>query len=170
LVSVRATNPPLDKTTALQSKLHQAAVSDPGRRFHALYDKLYLPYVLETALALVKRNDGAPGIDGQTLHSLAEYGEDRFIEETAKQLREKTYRPEPTRRVHIPKNGDRTKLRPLGIPTVRDRMVQAAAKLVLEPIFEADFEGCSFGFRPGEDNRTRWRPSPRTPRTASDTW
>ena len=139
----------IDKTTALQSKLHQAAVSDPGRQFHALYDKLYLPYVLETALALVKRNDGAPGIDGQTIKSLAEYGEVRFIEETAKQLREKTYRPEPARRVTIPKNGDRTKLRPLGIPTVRDRMVQAAAKLVLEPIFEADFEGCSFGFRPG---------------------
>ena len=148
-MSVSETNPPIDKTTALQTKLHQAAVRDGKRRFHALYDKLYLPYVLTTALAMVKRNNGAPGIDGQTIESLAEYGEERFISETAEQLREKTYRPEPVRRVHIPKNGDASKLRPLGIPTVRDRMVQAAAKLVLEPIFEADFEGCSFGFRPG---------------------
>lgn len=148
-MSVRETNQPIDKTTALQTKLHQAAVNDPKRRFHALYDKLYLPYILRTALALVKRNNGAPGIDGQTIASLEEYGEERFIEETAQHLRDKTYRPEPVRRVEIPKNGDPTKLRPLGIPTLRDRMVQAAAKLVLEPIFEADFEGTSFGFRPG---------------------
>lgn len=148
-MSVPETNRPLDKTTALQTKLHQAAVSDGKRRFHALYDKLYLPYVLETALGMVKRNKGAPGIDGQTLKSLAEYGEERFLEETAQQLREKTYRPQPVRRVHIPKKGDTNKLRPLGIPTVRDRMVQAAAKLILEPSFEADFEGSSFGFRPG---------------------
>lgn len=148
-MSVTKTNPPIDKTTALQAKLHQAAVLDANRRFHALYDKLYLPYVLRTALEMVKRNEGAPGIDGQTLESLAEYGEERFLAETAQRLREKTYRPEPVRRVHIPKNGDVSKLRPLGIPTVRDRVVQAAAKLVLEPIFEADFESCSFGFRPG---------------------
>ena len=148
-MSVFKTNRPIDKTTALQAKLHQAAVSDGKRRFHALYDKLYLPYVLQTALAMVKRNNGAPGIDGQTIKSLAEYGEERFLEETAQQLREKTYRPQPVRRVHIPKKGDTNKLRPLGIPTVRDRVVQAAAKLILEPIFEADFEGSSFGFRPG---------------------
>src|SRR5208283_3919971 len=141
---------PADKTTELQSKLHQAAVKDPERRFHALYDKLYLPYILKSALALVKRNKGAAGVDGQTLEDLAEYGEERFLTETAQQLREKTYRPEPVKRVFIPKNGDTTKLRPLGIPTLRDRTVQAAAKLVLEPIFEADFEACSFGFRPGK--------------------
>jgi len=89
-VSVPETNQPTDKTTALQSKLHQAAVNDPKRRFHALYDKLYLPYVLQTALERVKRNEGAAGIDRLTLRSLAEYGEQRFIEETAQQLREKT--------------------------------------------------------------------------------
>jgi group II intron reverse transcriptase/maturase len=149
LVSVTETNQPIDKTTALQTKLHQAAVRDAQRRFHALYDKISLPYVLRTALEMVKRNNGAPGIDGFTIESLAEYGEERFIEETAQQLRDKTYRPEPVRRVNIPKNGDESKLRPLGIPTIRDRTVQAAAKLILEPIFEADFEGSSFGFRPG---------------------
>jgi group II intron reverse transcriptase/maturase len=149
LVSVQETNQPTDKTTALQAKLHQAAVTDTRRRFHALYDKIYLPYVLRTALDMVKRNIGAPGIDGRTIKSLAEYGEDRFIEETAQQLRDKTYRPEPVRRVNIPKNGDKSKLRPLGIPVIRDRTVQAAAKLILEPIFEADFEASSFGFRPG---------------------
>jgi RNA-directed DNA polymerase len=149
LVSVAETNQRIDKTTELQTKLHQAAVKDETRRFHALYDKLYLPYILRTAFALVKRNKGAAGIDGQTLEDLAKYGEERFIEETAQQLREKTYRPAPVRRVHIPKKGDKSQLRPLGIPTVRDRLVQAAAKLILEPIFEADFEGCSFGFRPG---------------------
>ncbi len=82
-MSVQETNQPIDKTTALQTKLHQAAVNDPSRRFHALYDKLYLPYILRTALDNVKRNNGAPGIDGQTIASLAEYGEERFIEETA---------------------------------------------------------------------------------------
>lgn len=148
-MSVIETNQPIDKTTALQTKLHQAAVKDAHRRFHSVYDKIYLPYILRTALDMVKRNNGAPGIDGFTIESLAEYGEERLIEETAQQLRDKTYRPEPVRRVNIPKNGDKSKLRPLGIPVIRDRMVQAAAKLILEPIFEADFEGSSFGFRPG---------------------
>jgi len=147
-VSVDETNQPLDKTNELQVKLHQAAVQDKRRQFHALYDKLYLPYVLRSALDAVKGNKGAPGIDGFSLDDLAEYGEERFIEETVQQLREKTYRPVPVKRVLIPKVGS-DKLRPLGIPVVRDRVVQAAAKLVLEPIFEADFESSSFGFRPG---------------------
>jgi len=153
-VSVPETNQPVDKTTELQTKLHSAAVKDARRRFHALYDKLYLPYIMRAALDMVKRNKGAHGIDGFTLEALAEYGEERFIEETAQQLRDKTYRPVPVRRVYIPKNGDKTQLRPLGIPTVRDRMVQAAAKLILEPIFEADFDSCSFGFRPGIGQQT----------------
>ena len=145
--SVEATNQPQERTTVFQSKLHQAAVSDKARRFHALHDKLYLPYILQSAWEMVKRNRGACGIDGQTLEAVETYGVDRFLAETASAVREKTYRPTPVRRVHIPKPDG--KLRPLGIPTVRDRVVQAAAKLVLEPIFEADFEGCSFGFRPG---------------------
>jgi len=146
-VSVDETNQPEDQTTVLQSKLYQAALRDRERRFHALYDKLYLPYILQSAWEMVQRNLGGPGVDGQTLTAIREYGPDRLLCEIAQALREKTYRPEPVRRAHIPKGGG--KLRPLGIPTVRDRVVQAAAKLVLEPIFEADFEGCSFGFRPG---------------------
>ena len=153
-MSVPETNQPTDKTTELQTKLHSAAVKDAQRRFHALYDKLYLPYIMCTALDMVKRNKGAHGIDGFTLKALAEYGEARFIEETAQMLRDKTYRPEPVRRVNIPKNGDKTQLRPLGIPIIRDRMVQAAAKLILEPIFEADFQAFSFGFRPGIGQHT----------------
>ncbi len=148
-MSVTETSQPTDKTTELQTKLHQAAVKDPKRRFHSLYDKIYLPYIMRTALDKVKHNDGAPGIDGITIEQIAEYGEERFIEETIQQLRDKTYRPVPVRRVLIPKKGNKAKLRPLGIPTVRDRMVQAAAKLILEPIFEADFDESSFGFRPG---------------------
>ncbi len=102
-MSVQETNQPIDKTTELQVKLHQAAVKDSNRRFHAFYDKLYLPYIIKTALANLKRNGGGPGIDGQTIKNLvAEYGEDRFMEETAQQLRDKTYRPEPVRRVSHP--------------------------------------------------------------------
>lgn len=145
-MSVAETNPSNDRTTVLQSKLHQAAKNHPNRRFHALYDKLSLGYVLQRAWELVRRNDGAPGIDRQTLAEIEATGVAAFLEGIAKSLTEKTYRPEPVRRVEIPKAGNKT--RPLGIPTVRDRVVQAAVKLLLEPIFEADFEGCSFGFRP----------------------
>jgi RNA-directed DNA polymerase len=145
-VSVDETNPPEDRTTVLQSKLYQAAKRDPTRRFHALYDKLSLPYVLQSAWELVARNRGAAGIDQQTLAQIEVAGVPAFLSEIAQSLVAKTYRPQPVRRVLIPKGEGKT--RPLGIPTVRDRVVQAAAKLVLEPIFEADFEETSFGFRP----------------------
>jgi len=150
-VSVPKTNPSQEKVTVLQSKLYQAAKRDPQRRFHALYDKLYLGYVLQEAWEQVRRNRGAAGIDQQTLAEIEALGVEVFLAEVAQALREKTYRPQPVRRVEIPKGDPRErKTRPLGIPTVRDRVVQAAAKLVLEPIFEADFEGTpSFGFRPG---------------------
>lgn len=144
-----------ERMTALQTKLYQAAREDPQRRFHALYDKLYLGYVLRTAWQEVKKNRGSAGIDRQTLKDIEECGVERFLEEIGKQLREKSYRPEPVKRVHIPKGpGKSGKTRALGIPTIRDRVVQAAAKLVLEPIFEADFEAIgekpvSYGFRPG---------------------
>ena len=145
---VETTNPPEDRTTVLQSKLYQAAQRDPQRRFHALYDKLSSSYILQSAWELVRQNQGAAGIDQQTLVDIEAQGVPEFLAEIAQSLREKTYRPQPVRRVEIPKPGDPTRSRPLGIPTVRDRVVQAAAKLLLEPIFEADFEGCSFGFRP----------------------
>jgi RNA-directed DNA polymerase len=147
-VRVEMTNPPEDRTTVLQSKLYQAAQRDPQRRFHALYDRLSLPYVLQSAWELVRRNDGAAGIDQQTLAAIEAEGVPAFLAGIAQSLRDKSYRPQPVRRVEIPKRGDPTRSRPLGIPTVRDRVVQAAGKLLLEPIFEADFEGVSFGFRP----------------------
>src|SRR5687767_5309368 len=148
LVSDLVSNLPEERTTVLQSKFYQAAKRDPSRRFHALYDKLYQPYVLQIAWELVRKNRGAAGIDQQTLEKIEAFGVDLFLAEIAQALREKIYRPQPVRRVEIPKAPGKT--RPLGIPTVRDRVVQAAAKLVLEPIFEADFEGTqSFGFRPG---------------------
>jgi RNA-directed DNA polymerase len=147
-VRVETTNPPEDRTTVLQSKLYQAAQRDPKRRFHALYDRLSLPYVLQSAWELVRHNKGAAGIDRQTLAEIEAAGVPEFLAVIAQSLRDQTYRPQPVRRVEIPKPGDPTRTRPLGIPTVRDRVVQAACKLLLEPIFEADFEGCSFGFRP----------------------
>ena len=145
---VETTNPPEDRTTVLQSKLYQAAQRDPKRRFHALYDRLTLPYILQSAWELVRRNQGAAGIDQQTLADIEAGGVPAFLAAIAQSLQDKTYRPQPVRRVAIPKPGDPTRVRPLGIPTVRDRVVQAACKLLLEPIFEADFEGVSFGFRP----------------------
>jgi RNA-directed DNA polymerase len=145
-VSVEKTNPPQDRTTELQSKLYQAAKREPTRRFHALYDKLFVGYVLQSAWEAVARNRGAAGIDQQTLEQIEAAGVSEFLAQIAQSLRAKTYRPQPVRRVSIPKGDGGT--RPLGIPTVRDRVVQAAAKLLLEPIFEADFEGSSFGFRP----------------------
>jgi RNA-directed DNA polymerase len=152
-VSVKATNPSIDRTTELQSKLYQAAQRDPQRRFHALYDKLSLSYVLQSAWELVRQNKGAAGIDRQTLGDIEAQGVPEFLAEIAQGLQDKTYRPQPVRRVEIPKPGEPTRSRPLGIPTVRDRVVQAAAKLLLEPIFEADFEGTSFGFRPEKGAR-----------------
>ena len=145
---VDKTNPPQDRTTVLQSKLYQAAQREPQRRFHALYDRLSLSYVLQSAWELVRRNQGAAGIDQQTLAEIEAAGVPGFLAGIAQSLRDKSYRPQPVRRVAIPKAGDPLRTRPLGIPTVRDRVVQAACKLLLEPIVEADFEGCSFGFRP----------------------
>jgi group II intron reverse transcriptase/maturase len=148
LVSDPTSKPSLERTTELQAKLYQTAKREAQRRFHSLYDKLCLSFVLQSAWEQVRQNEGAAGIDQQTLAQIEASGVPLFLAEIAQALREKTYRPQPVRRVEIPKDGGKT--RSLGIPTVRDRVVQAAAKLVLEPIFEADFEGTpSFGFRPG---------------------
>jgi RNA-directed DNA polymerase len=132
----------------LQHALYRAAKADPGRRFHALYDKISRSDVLWRAWVTVRRNNGAPGIDKITLAAVEEYGVTRLLGELASELREGRYRPLPARRVYIPKPGS-TEQRPLSIPPVRDRIVQAAVKMVLEPVFEADFLPCSFGFRPG---------------------
>jgi RNA-directed DNA polymerase len=132
----------------LQRKLWAAAKQSPGRRFHALYDRVHRGDVLWEAWERVRKNRGAAGVDRVTLAFVQDvYGVQRLLAELQRDLREGTYRPAPARRVDIPKP-DGSK-RPLGIPTVRDRVAQQAAKIVLEPVFEADFLPCSFGFRPG---------------------
>lgn len=136
-----------DPVRALQHALYRAAKVDPGRRFHALWDKVYRRDVLWRAWVAVRANNGAPGIDKTTLAQVEEYGVDRLLDELADELRTKRYRPLPARRVLIPKPGTREQ-RPLSIPSVRDRIVQTAVKIVCEPVFEADFLPCSFGFRP----------------------
>ena len=139
---------PADPVRALQHALYRAAKADPGRRFHALYDKIRRRDVLWRAWVAVRRNNGAPGIDKITLAQVEEYGIDRLLGELASELREGRYRPLPARRVLISLSRATAEQRPLSIPPVRDRIVQAAVKIVLEPVFEADFLPCSFGFRP----------------------
>jgi group II intron reverse transcriptase/maturase len=139
---------PRDKVRALQHTLYRAAKADPGRRFHTLWDKVLRRDVLWRGWVAVRRNDGASGIDKLTLDAVEEYGIDRFLTEIQSELREGQYRPLPARQVLIPKPGAPGQTRPLAIASVRDRVVQAALKIVFEPIFEADFLPCSFGFRP----------------------
>jgi len=136
-----------DRVRELQRALYRAAKADPRRRFHALYDKLSRRDVLERAWGQVRANRGAAGIDRITLADVEQYGSARLLDELAADLRDGRYRSLPARRVFIPKPGSQER-RPLAIPAIRDRIVQAAAKTVIEPIFEADFQPCSFGFRP----------------------
>jgi group II intron reverse transcriptase/maturase len=138
----------LDTVRELQRTLYRAAKADPGRRFHALYDKVYRRDVLERAWELVRANKGAAGVDQQTIADVEEYGVAKLLDELTADLKQGRWRPLAARRVYIPKRGRPTEQRPLSIPAVRDRVVQAAARLVIEPIFEADFLPCSFGFRP----------------------
>ena len=137
-----------DSVRELQRTLYRAAKADPGRRFHALYDKVYRRDVLERAWGQVRANKGAAGIDQQTIADVEEYGVTRLLDELAADLKDGSYRALPARRVFIPKPGRPGEQRPLSIPAVRDRVVQGALKVVIEPVFEADFLGCSFGFRP----------------------
>ncbi len=139
-------NYPIGKVRQLQRRLYRAAKRSLGRRFHALFDRICRGDVLAEAWKRVKSNRGASGVDGETLKRIEAAGEVEFLRELGDRLREGRYRPQPVRRVYIAKRDGRK--RPLGIPTVRDRVVQAAAKLVLEPIFEAGFKDCSHGFRP----------------------
>jgi group II intron reverse transcriptase/maturase len=137
-----------EKVRKLQRTLYRKAKAEPEYRFWSLYGELTRMDLLEHALKLVARNGGAPGMDGQTVAEItaSEQTKRQWLEALQRELQDKTYRPSPVRRVYIPKsNGGK---RPLGIPTVKDRVVQMAALLVLGPIFEADFHPNSFGFRP----------------------
>ena len=139
-----------NKIRDLQRGLYLKAKREPKFRFYLLQDKVWREDILQHAYRLVRSHGGAPGIDGETFHSIESGGgEAKFLSKLQQELKERTYRAQAVRRVYIPK-GDGIN-RPLGIPTIRDRVAQMAVKIVIEPIFEADFEDCSFGFRPKKD-------------------
>jgi len=139
------------KIRMLQRKLYQKAKEEPNYRFYLLYDKMYREDLLAHAYALAKSNQGAPGVDGQSFRDIESRGLEEWLSGVREELRAKTYRPQAVRRVMIPKPGGGE--RPLGIPTIRDRVVQTAAKLLLEPIFEADFDPNAYGYRPKRSAR-----------------
>ena len=142
----RSEIPDPERVSILQGKLYQKAKLESGYKFYVLYDKTFIPYMLREAWKQVKKNNGSPGIDGVTITDVETYGVDSYLKGLGEELRKRTYRPKAVKRVMIPKaNGGE---RPLGIPTVRDRIVQTVCKMILEPIFEADFKDCSHGFRP----------------------
>lgn len=141
------TTPP--KIRTLQQKLYLLAKERPDQRFHSLYDKIYREDILEHAFRLCRANGGAPGVDGMTFAEIEAAGRSEWLAGLRKELHDKRYVPQPVRRVMIPKPGGGE--RPLGIPTIRDRVVQSAAKLLLEPIFEADFAPEAYGYRPGKN-------------------
>lgn len=138
-----------EKIRDLRSKLYEAAKRDPSRRFHALYDKVHRKDIIEHAYALCRANGGAPGVDGVTFERIEEEGRERFLGELAKEIQEHRYQANAVRRVNIPKAGQPGKTRPLGIPTVKDRTVQAAVRLLLDPIFEADLLPEQHAYREG---------------------
>ena len=137
------------KAERFSTTLYQCAKANPKRKFHALYDKIYRPDILKSAWLRVKENKGSAGIDGITIDKIVnEIGESTFLNDLYKKLKTETYRPNPVKRVWIPK-ANSEKMRPLGIPTIEDRVVQQATKMILEPIFETTFKDTSYGFRRG---------------------
>lgn len=145
-MNARKANNTIEKVQELQRKLYLAAKLNGKRKFHALYDKVYRKDILMEAWKRVKANGGAGGIDGIAIVDVKMYGVEKFLQEIKQELIEQKYHPKPVRRTYIPKgNGEQ---RPLGIPIIKDRVIQAAVKIVIEPLFEADFKESSYGFRP----------------------
>ena len=145
-MNVQKTNYTIDKVQELQRKLYLSAKKSNNRRFHILYDKVYREDILQRAWKQVKTNGGSAGVDKVSIEEIEKYGVYKFLEEIKEDLLKGTYNPTPVRRVEIAKENG--KIRPLGIPIVKDRVIQAATKIVIEPIFEADFYDESYGFRP----------------------
>lgn len=142
----RSEIPDAERVLILQEKLYQKAKQERGYVFYVLYDKMFIPYMLREAWETVSANGGAPGVDGVTIEDVKKYGTDLYLSELGEDLRKQTYQPSAVKRKMIEKeNGGE---RPLGIPTVRDRIAQTVCKMILEPIFEADFKESSYGFRP----------------------
>ena len=135
-----------ERVQLFQFRLYCKAKQEEDFRFYVLYDKLSVDYMLKEAWKRVKRNKGVAGYDGMSIEDVEEYGVDKYLSEIAKEIKNETYKSQPVLRVYIPK--DNGTMRPLGIPTVKDRIVQMSCKMVIEPIFEADFKDCSYGFRP----------------------
>lgn len=147
----RSEIPDAERLQTFQGKLYQKAKQEKKYKFYVLYDKMFVPYILRESWKQVKRNAGSPGIDGMTIKDVEEYGVEKYLTELGEELRCQSYRPKAVKRVMIPKaNGGE---RPLGIPTVKDRIAQTACKMILEPIFEADFEESSYGFRPNRSSK-----------------
>jgi RNA-directed DNA polymerase len=142
-----------DRVERLRKKLYEKAKREPDFRFYSLYDKVCWPETLQRSYRQAKANGGAAGVDGVRFEAIESYGVDRWLGELEKELVEETYRAQPVRRVVIPKPGGGE--RRLGIPTIRDRVAQGAVVQILEPIFEADFEEDSYGFRPKRDAQVR---------------
>lgn len=140
-----------ERVGMLQEKLYCKAKHERSYKFYILYDKMFIAYMLQEGYKRVKVNDGSPGIDGQSFKTIESHGLDKFLYELGEDLRKRTYRPQAVKRVWIEKaNGGK---RPLGIPTIRDRVAQSVCKMIIEPIFEADFEESSYGFRPGRSSK-----------------
>ena len=140
--------PDTERLQTLQEKLYQKAKQEPDYKFYVLYDKTFIPYILRMAWKQVRENDSAAGIDRMTVEDVENYGVDKFLQELGEELRKQTYRPKPIKRIYQTKpNG---KQRPIGIGCIKDRVAQTVCKLILEPIFEADFQDNSYGFRPGK--------------------
>ena len=143
--------PDAERVLILQEKLYQKAKQEREYKFYVLYDKMFIPYMLREAWKSVKANNGAPGVDGITIEKVEQYGIETYLKDLGEELRRRTYQPQAVKRVMIDKaNGGK---RPLGIPTVRDRIAQTVCKMILEPIFEADFEESSYGFRPNRSSK-----------------